>query len=666
LHVDDTLEWPPMKLHARRRRATILGLAAIIGGVSLAGQAVKDPAAAKIANPVASTPESLGAGKRAYDTNCAACHGNLAQGAQKAGVVISIIAEQGGRQPPDLTDDQWDHGSTDGEIYTVIKRGVPPTMMAGWEGRVTDTEIWSIVHYLRALATKKEVTVAPSVASDPIPEHALALSDYVQMPITGDPAGELTRGLLARVNFLRDEPGGRRFFVNDLNGPLYILDKQTKRFTTYLDFNGLNGRPGLFPKLTFERNFATGLINFVFDPDYARNGVFYTLHMEDPTTEGPAEPKPGVIKGLDLSGYRTTPAILVPVQPGAVINRETVLIEWTDRDPSNATFEGTARELMRVQQPAPIHPLGEMTFNPAAKPGDPDWRVMYIGSGDAGTGEQRDIRRMNPQRLDTLVGKILRIVPDLGAHTAASTVSENGRYRIPNDNPFVSVEGARREIWAAGVRNPHRLIWDFPATPSAAPRLLAFNIGLTAWETVLIIRKGANYGYSLREGTQAMSLEGMGPVPADDTIPVRISDTVVGGTVKPTYPVIAYPHAGAGGDAIAGGFIYRGSRIPALTGKLLFGDITTGHIWYAEMADVLRADDGNASTIAPIHLVDAGLRRLVMETFRARGGRGDALPGAAAVSGRGRVDMRFAEDADGELYILTKSDGMIRQVVGFK
>ena len=116
------------------------------------------------------------------------------------------------------------------------------------------------------------------------------------MPITGDLGGELTRGLLARVNFLRDEPGGRRFFVNDLNGPLYILDKQTKQFTTYLDFNGLAGRPGLFPKLTFERNFATGLINFMFDPDYARNGVFYTIHMEDPTTEAPAEPKPGVLK----------------------------------------------------------------------------------------------------------------------------------------------------------------------------------------------------------------------------------------------------------------------------------------------------------------------------------------------------------------------------------
>ena len=85
------------------------------------------------------------------------------------------------------------------------------------------------------------------------------------------------------------------------------------------------------------------------------------------------------------------------------------------------------------------------------------------------------------------------------------------------------------------------------------------------------------------------------------------------------------------------------SQIPALKGKLLFGDITTGHIWYAEMADVLRADDGDPTTLAPMHEVDAGLRRLVEDTFRARGGRGGTLPGAAAVAGRGRVDLRFAD-----------------------
>jgi mono/diheme cytochrome c family protein len=506
----------------------------------------------------------------------------------------------------------------------------------------------------------------PTVAAQSAARLTLELADYAQMPITGELDGQNTRGQLARVNFLRDEPGGRRFFVNDLNGPLYIVDKQTKTFTTYLDFNGAAGRPGLFQKFTFERNLAIGLTNIHFDPDYARNGVFFTIHIEDPAVAAAAAPRSGVVAGLDLSGYITTPAISTPTVEGR-IDREAVLIEWKDRNTSNATFEGTARELMRLQQPLAIHPMGEMTFNPVARRGDPDWRVMYIGSGDAGSGEQRDARRLNPQRLDTLVGKILRIIPDLREHTATSTVSENGRYRIPRDNPFSALEGARKEIWAYGLRNPHRMIWDVAPARSTAPLLFAFNIGLAAWETVVIVRKGANYAYPLREGTQMMSSDGMGAVPEDDTIPIQISDTVVRGTVKPTYPVIQYPHMTEnGGDAIAGGFVYRGSKIPALRGKLVFGDITTGRIWYAELADVRAADDGNPATVAQIHEIDAGLRRLVEETYRARGGRGEGLPGAAAVSGRGRVDIRFAVDNDGELIILTKSDGMIRRVIGAK
>jgi glucose/arabinose dehydrogenase/mono/diheme cytochrome c family protein len=508
------------------------------------------------------------------------------------------------------------------------------------------------------------LAVAQSPAAQPAARLAFELEDYVQMPITGELDGQNTRGLLARVNFLRDEPGGRRFFVNDLNGPLYILDKQKKTFTTYLDLNGAGGRPGLFAKFTFERNFATGLINFEFDPDYARNGVFYTLHMEDATLTADAAPRRGALAGLDLSGYTITAAI--PVQAGTGrIEREVILIEWKDRNPADAKFEGTARELLRLQHPSPIHPLGEMTFNPVARRGDADWRVMYVGVGDGGAGEQKDSRRMNPQRLDTLAGKILRIVPDLAEGTSTSTVSENGRYRIPNDNPFSTLAGARKEIWASGIRNPHRLVWDVDPARPREPLLFAFNIGLSAWETVLIIHKGANYGYSLREGTQLMSLQGMGPVPTDDTIPVQISDTVTHGIVKPTYPVVQYPHmAPNGGDAIAGGFIYRGSKIPALRNKLIFGDITTGRIWYADRADVLAADDANPATVAQVHEFDAGLRRIVEDTYRARGGKGEALPGAAGVSGRGRVDLRFAVDIDGELYILTKSDGMIRRVVG--
>ncbi len=350
-----------MKRHSIFSLTAAVILAVALFGPVVATQEVRNASAAALRNPIASTPESIAAGKRAFDTNCAACHGNRAQGAVKAGVVISIIQEMGGKQAPELTDAQTDHGSSDGEVFTVIKKGVPPTMMAGWEGRISDTEIWNIVNYLRALAANPNLTVASTAAApaaSTTPRKTLELAEFVKMPITGDPRGDLTRGLLSRVNFLREEPGGRRFFVNDLNGPLYILDKNTKQFTTYLDFNGLAGRPGLFQKLTFERNFATGLINFLFDPDYARNGVFYTIHMEDPTTEAPAEPKAGVVPGLDVSGYRTTAASVTPVAPGVVINREAVMIEWTDRDTANATFEGTAREVLRMQLASPIHPLG--------------------------------------------------------------------------------------------------------------------------------------------------------------------------------------------------------------------------------------------------------------------------------------------------------------------
>jgi mono/diheme cytochrome c family protein len=119
------------------------------------GQNVTSPSATSLRNPVASTPESVAAGKRAYDGNCAACHGNLAQDAVKAGMMISIIEEQRGKQPPDLTDDQWDHGSSDGDVFAVIKRGLPPTMMAGFDGRIPDEDIWNIVNYLRSLRGRK-------------------------------------------------------------------------------------------------------------------------------------------------------------------------------------------------------------------------------------------------------------------------------------------------------------------------------------------------------------------------------------------------------------------------------------------------------------------------------------------------------------------------------
>src|SRR4051812_29474908 len=97
-----------------------------------------NPDAAKRTNPVAATPESIAAGKRAYTQFCANCHGPTGRGdGSGAGA---------GVQPPDLTDAMWDYGSSDGEIFAVIHDGTSADMGAYGE-RLKETDIWNVVNY---------------------------------------------------------------------------------------------------------------------------------------------------------------------------------------------------------------------------------------------------------------------------------------------------------------------------------------------------------------------------------------------------------------------------------------------------------------------------------------------------------------------------------------
>ena len=514
---------------------------------------------------------------------------------------------------------------------------------------------------------------AAAMAAPPAPELTLELKDFVALPITGNIAGEgQVDGMLARVNSIREEPGGTgRLFVTDMNGPIYILDKKTKALTTYLDFNGSGDRPGLFDRLFHDPGYSSGISQFQFDPDYLRNGRFYTVHMESPVLPGSQRPDTARLPALTFGpfGYEPTAAVRTP----GPITYESVLVEWTDARPRNSTFEGTAREVLRVQLNHRIHPMGEVVFHPAARPGDAEWGVMYIGFGDGGSGELRTIARPNPQRLDTLVGKILRIIPDTSGHVATSTLSDNGRYRIPNDNPFTSKPGARKEIWAYGLRNPHRLSWATDPGDARRQHLIAAVIGLRTWEMVSVIRKGANYGYSQREGNQLLQPDNViAPLPAVDKIAVQYGDEVSDETVVPTYPVVQYGHVPGGGDGIGSGYVYTGKALPALRGKYIFSDLSTGRVWYAEWKEMLAADDGDPKTMAEMHEVKLRWNDQVHETFtsiaqaayQSRGGKDPDLPGRGTVSGARRADARFAIDAAGELYVYSKTDGMIRQVVG--
>ncbi len=376
---------------------------------------------------------------------------------------------------------------------------------------------------------------APPATPAPL---TLELKDFAALPITGnlDGAGQVD-GMLARVNSIREEPGGTgRLFVTDMNGPIYILDKKTKALTTYLDFNGSGDRPGLFDRLLHDPGYSSGISQFQFDPDYRRNGKFYTVHMESPVLPGSQRPDTTTAAGPDLRAVwlradcrRRTPG---------PINFESVLIEWTDTDLRNATFEGTAREVLRVQLNGRIHPMGEVVFHPTARRGDPEWRVMYIGMGDGGSGEIADagigrIRSASTRWSERFSASF----PDTCEHVATSTLSENGRYRIPNDNPFVAKPGARKEIWAYGLRNPHRLSWAADPRDARRQHLIAAVVGLRTWEMVNIIRKGANYGYSQREGNQLLQPDNViAALPAVDKIAVQIGNEVTDEAVVPDLP----------------------------------------------------------------------------------------------------------------------------------
>lgn len=559
--------------------------------------------------------------------------------------------------------------------------------------------VWSL---LGAFAAFAQYPAGPQLRKD---GTAVLLQDYVIAPSTSrtpnnfaytnyPPPATNTTDQLSRINFLRSEPpdsplATNRYFVCDLNRNLYTLDRTTLQFSNYIDFEAT------FAKFDNNPGFAGGLVTFQFDPGYPSNGIFYTVHTENPNKGSPGEP--ANTNAIPPAGYTNT-AVINP--PAGSVQRQAVLIEWTDTNVANATFEGTARELMRCGFTGTIHPMGDLIFNPLAQPGDWDYGNLYISNGDGGAGEQADSRHTIPQRLDALPGKILRITPDVNLRPG-DLLSSNGCYRIPTNGPdpnpfaftntaFTNIAGLKKEIFAYGFRNPHRMSWD-----SSSNLLLVDDIGLHSWEEVNIIHKGTNYGYAEREGMENLIVTGPGYTGSRVGVPFPTNSDflAVAGLVNavvPTYPVATYSHKD--GDAISSGFVYRGKLLPQLRGKYIFGDIANARLFYCDLAEMIAADDGVRTSLAAIHeiqvvhdspldLPDLGpvtnrLWDVVAVTYTNRGGLpgSQRLPGGLAdyttwtndvdgvAYGKGRADLRLAQDGEGELYVITKTDGVIRKI----
>jgi glucose/arabinose dehydrogenase len=291
---------------------------------------------------------------------------------------------------------------------------------------------------------------------------------------------------------------------------------------------------------------------------------------------------------------------------------------------------------MRIEQPYPDHNMGELGFNPNAKPGDADYGMLYLAVADGGSDgfPVSDTDPLdNGQDLSTPLGKILRINP-MGNN------SSNGKYGIPLDNPFTNDNNPQTlgEIWAYGLRNPHRFSWDI----KGEHKMLIADIGQAFIEEVNLGIKGANYGWGNREGTWVIQEDNenvLYPLPANDA------------QFNYTYPVAQYDrdtppgYQGKYSIAIAGGYVYHGQEIPELKEQYIFADFAKDarffHVPVAELSL------GKQAEIKELKLILDGQEVSFLDLV-----------------GQERSDVRFGIDRLGEIYVTSKSDGKVRKIVG--
>src|SRR5712691_6482819 len=486
------------------------------------------------------------------------------------------------------------------------------------------------------------VTARPlvgQVTSNPIPAPiekrglAVEIRDLVRLPDT--------RGLRpleqdvspsgwARISFVRDLPDGRRF-ANDSRGFLYLLDGSNQPHV-YADV------ATAFPFAVYNR-LESGFIGFTFHPDFARNGLLYTVHAE----RGPGNPK--------------KPDFIPPGYTIDDVTYHNIITEWHTTNPAANTFQGTRRELLREAHVVLnlTHPMGALEFNPTAKPGDADYGLLYTSGSDHGFSNGGGPKANNPtqtQRLDSIMTAILRIDPRSPSVTHG--MKGLGDYTIPPSNKFAADGDPKTlgEIYAYGFRNAHRLSWDM-----TDGTMYASDIGMNQIEEINIVRNGENYGWMKREGYWENgrgtrpdgTIDQLYPLPAD-ILSVRQKDGF-------TYPFAVYDHDE--GASVTDGFTYHG-RIPQLRGKFVFGDIQRGRLFASDVAALKKADDGIPQTVAPIEEIqlytrdgngtrtNVTLQELIERTM------------GATIS---RADLHIGRSRDGELFITSRQDGMIRMLV---
>lgn len=423
---------------------------------------------------------------------------------------------------------------------------------------------------------------------DPIPQKigssglVVKMEPVIQFPFTND------RIPRTRITKMGVHPVTGERMVVDLQGKLYKLNDKDEA-SVYIDmakeFKSFINSPGL----------ATGFGSFAFHPEFEKNGLFYTTHSE------PAGTKPADFAYADS----------IPVKLQWIVE------EWKTDNPEAEVFEGKSRELFRIDMVTQIHGMQEIAFNPYAEKGDDDYGLLFIGLGDGGAVEQG--YDFIPRGKEMAWGKVYRIDPQ-------GRNSKNGQYGILASNPFAGDLTAIQETYAMGFRNANRIHWLKDG------RMLVSNIGQRQLESLYLIPEpGVDCGWPDREGT--FQIERKGDINFVYTLPENDGDY--------NYPIAQYDHDE--GNAIMGGFEYRGDDILELKGKYIFGEIVKGRLFYIDVADI-----------------ESGRQTEIKEWFVSLEGKQVNLSDLTKTS---KVDLRLGQDKDGHVYIMTKPDGMMYRLI---
>ncbi|MFO1418167.1 MAG: PQQ-dependent sugar dehydrogenase [Methylotetracoccus sp.] len=394
----------------------------------------------------------------------------------------------------------------------------------------------------------------------------------------------------------------RHLFVVDVVGQIWAIDRVSGAKNLVLDVASRLVALGLFGIGYDER----GLLGLAFHPDYQANGRVYTYTSE------PAD---------------TQPAADFPLSDGTKPDHVARITEWRVVNPDGTRPRidpASRRVVMTVAEPQFNHNGGALSFGPDG--------FLYVSFGDGGSADDQGSGHNpdtgNGQNRSTVLGKILRIDPD-------GRTAPNGRYTVPASNPYARdasatggaagcADGRCDEIWAYGFRNPYRMSFD-----RGTGILIAADVGQNNVEEVDAVRRGGNYGWRTKEGRFFFQDNGTEAGFVSDQ---NCQGTSTRGLID---PFAQYDHDE--GIAIVGGFVYRGSALPELSGKYVFGDYSRefatagGRLFYVDGENPAR----------PI----AQARRV----------------GELAIEGRRNLGLAlfgFGEDARGELYALGNRTGV--------